>query len=147
MGAVRKFSRKREAILQCVRGTTCHPAAEWVYARLKPEIPDLSLGTVYRNLAMFKQEGDIISVGTVGGLERFDGNTTPHAHFICTRCCGVYDVPQEPLPEPFLASAAQATGGEIRSYQLSYYGVCENCKSSPPDCEENQKTIPQTNDE
>ena len=52
-----KRSRKRDAILACVRSTTAHPTADWVYARLKPEIPDLSLGTVYRNLAMFKREG------------------------------------------------------------------------------------------
>ena len=65
----RKHSKKRDAIYECVRSTKTHPSAEWVYSRLKPEIPDLSLGTVYRNLAMFKQEGDIISVGTVGGLE------------------------------------------------------------------------------
>ena len=67
MMPVRKHSRKRDAILSCVRGTTCHPTAEWVYTQLKPEIPDLSLGTVYRNLAMFKQDGEIVSVGTVAG--------------------------------------------------------------------------------
>ena len=127
---VRKHSRKRDAILSCVRGTTCHPTAEWVYTQLKPEIPDLSLGTVYRNLAMFKQDGEIVSVGTVAGLERFDGNTAPHAHFVCTACSGVYDVPQDALPEEFVRSAEQATGGEIAAYQLSYYGICSNCKNS-----------------
>lgn len=77
MATVRKHSRKRDAILACLRSTTCHPTAEWVYQQLKPAIPDLSLGTVYRNLSMFKDEGLVISVGTVGGLERFDGNTSP----------------------------------------------------------------------
>ena len=86
MATIRKRSRKRDAILACVRATTCHPSAEWVYQRLKPTIPDLSLGTVYRNLSMFKDEGLVISVGTVGGLERFDGNTKPHTHFVCARC-------------------------------------------------------------
>ena len=89
MATIRKRSRKRDAILACVRATTCHPSAEWVYQRLKPTIPDLSLGTVYRNLSMFKDEGLVISVGTVGGLERFDGNTKPHTHFVCTRCSAV----------------------------------------------------------
>ena len=98
--------------------------------QLKPEIPDLSLGTVYRNLAMFKQDGEIVSVGTVAGLERFDGNTAPHAHFVCTACSGVYDVPQDALPEEFVRSAEQTTGGEIAAYQLSYYGICSNCKNS-----------------
>ena len=120
MITARKHSRKRDAILACVRGTTCHPTAEWVYAQLKPEIPHLTLATVYRNPAIFKQDGEIISVGTVAGLERFDGNTAPHAHFVCTKCTGVYDVPQETLPEDFLKSAEAITRGEITSYQLSY---------------------------
>ena len=107
MITARKHSRKRDAILACVRGTTCHPTAEWVYAQLKPEIPDLSLGTVYRNLAIFKQ-----------------------AHFVCTKCTGVYDVPQETLPVDFLRSAEALTRGEITSYQLSYYGICPKCKNS-----------------
>lgn len=123
----RKHSRKRDAILACVRSTTCHPTAEWVYTRLKPEIPDLSLGTVYRNLAMFKQSGEILSVGTVAGLERFDGNTAPHPHFVCTCCTAVYDVAQEALPASFVRSAELATGGQIDTYQLSYYGVCADC--------------------
>ncbi len=78
-GNSKKFSRKREAILTCLHGTTCHPTAEWVYQQLKPQFPDLSLGTVYRNLAAFKAEGVIDSVGVVNGLERYDGNTIPHA--------------------------------------------------------------------
>lgn len=63
----RKYSKKRQAILDALRNTTEHPSAEMLYARLKPEYPDLSLGTVYRNLAMFIRDGDVISVGTVSG--------------------------------------------------------------------------------
>ena len=69
MATAKKFSRKREAILTCLHGTTCHPTAEWVYQQLKPQFPDLSLGTVYRNLAAFKAEGVIDSVGVVNGLD------------------------------------------------------------------------------
>lgn len=62
---VRKHSKKRDAILECVRSTKEHPTADWVYSQLKPSIPDLSLGTVYRNLASFKREGVISSVGAI----------------------------------------------------------------------------------
>ena len=58
----KKHFRKRDAILTCLKETTVHPSAEWIYAQLKPSIPDLSLGTVYRNLAAFKTEGVIASV-------------------------------------------------------------------------------------
>ena len=67
-----KHFKKREAILNCLRSTTCHPSAEWVHAQLKAEYPDISLGTVYRNLALFKEQGLIISVGTVNGVVSVD---------------------------------------------------------------------------
>ena len=86
--AMQKKSRKRDAILACVCSTDTHPTAEWVYTQLKPDIPDLSLGTVYRNLAMFRREGIIGSAGVVNGLERYDRNPLPHAHFVCTQCSG-----------------------------------------------------------
>ena len=69
-----KQFRKRNAILAYLRQTEDHPSAEMVYNQLKPEIPDLSLGTVYRNLSMFKTNGEIISIGTVNGVERFDAD-------------------------------------------------------------------------
>ena len=126
----RRTSKKRSAIYEALCNTTAHPSAEQIYTQLKPEIPDLSLGTVYRNLAMFKQDGEIVSVGTVAGLERFDGNTAPHAHFVCTKCTDVIDVPQDELPQDFIRSAEAVIGGEIAAYQLSYYGVCPKCKNS-----------------
>ena len=73
-----RYSPKRDAILQCLRSTTCHPSAEWVYSQLKPKIPDLSLATVYRNLARFRAEGAVQVIGCVDGEDRYDGNTAPH---------------------------------------------------------------------
>ena len=115
MATIRKRSRKRDAILACVRATTCHPSAEWVYQRLKPTIPDLSLGTVYRNLSMFKDEGLVISVGTVGGLERFDGNTKPHTHFVCT--------PRRAAPSQTTGSASTACAPNVcrRNHPLNKF--------------------------
>lgn len=117
-----KKSRKREAILQCVRGTNIHPTAEWVYAQLKSEIPALSLGTVYRNLAMFKREGVIASVGVVDGMERFDGNAADHVHFVCTHCNAMIDINDMPLP---LMQKVQC--GTVKSCSLIFYGVCNQC--------------------
>lgn len=73
-----RHSPKRDAILQCLRSTTCHPSAEWVYSQLKPRIPDLSLATVYRNLARFRAEGAVQVIGCVDGEDRYDGDTAPH---------------------------------------------------------------------
>ena len=123
-----KHFRKRDAILSCLRQTTEHPSADWVYAKLKPEIPDLALGTEYRNLTLFKDQGLIASLGTVGGVERFDGNVTPHVHFICTACHRVTDLSQIQVPEELNASASRASGGQVESCQLTFRGRCAGCK-------------------
>ena len=123
-----KHFRKRDAILSCLRQTTEHPSADWVYAKLKPEIPDLALGTVYRNLTLFKDQGLITSLGTVGGVERFDGNTAPHVHFVCTNCNRVLDLAQIQVPEELNTAASRASGGQVESCQLIFHGRCGSCK-------------------
>ena len=121
---------KRDAILACLKQTTAHPSAEWVYARLKPTIPDLSLGTVYRNLALFREQGQVVSLGTVKGVERFDGNTAPHVHFICTECGAIHDLDGLAIPAHLGEAAAHATGGVVTGCRLSFTGVCRKCLES-----------------
>ena len=127
MEPTRKHSKKRDAILACICSTKSHPSAEWVYQQLKPQIPDLSLGTVYRNISMFKADGTIQSIGTVAGLERYDGNTDPHTHFICTGCGKVIDLDTVELPQATLKEAEDTAGGSIVSYQLQFFGNCADC--------------------
>ena len=122
-----KHFRKRDAILTYLRGTNAHPSAETVYADLKQQIPDLSLGTVYRNLSLFKEQGLIAGVATVNGVERFDGNTAPHVHFICNDCSAVIDMPQLQVPQQLTQSAEQQIGGTIDQCQLSFTGTCRDC--------------------
>ena len=122
-----KHFRKRDAILTYLRSTNSHPSAEMVFTQLKPEIPDLSMGTVYRNLNLFKQQGLAVSVATVKGVERFDGNTEPHVHFICQDCDAVIDLMDMNVPESLKAVAAQCCGGQVEGCQLSFTGICCNC--------------------
>lgn len=127
--ATKQF-RKRNAILSYLRSTDVHPSADMVFAHLKPEIPDLSLGTVYRNLSMFRQQGTIISVGTVNGVERFDGNTHPHVHFICTGCSAVIDMPQLPISRKMAQTAEAVLGGKVDTCQLTFTGLCGVCSQN-----------------
>jgi len=122
-----KHFRKRDAILSCLRATTEHPSAEWVYEHVRQEVPDISLATVYRNLSFFKEQGTIISLGTVKGVERFDGNTAPHVHFICTGCGRIVDLPGISVPEELNNAAARGAGGRVESCQLSFTGLCGEC--------------------
>ena len=125
-----KHFRKRDAILTCLRQTNEHPSAEWVYTRLKAEYPDISLGTVYRNLSLFKEQGLINSLGTVKGVERFDGDTAPHVHFVCTSCGRVMDLTGMGLPECLNSEAVRCAGGRVDSWQLTFSGSCQECQKS-----------------
>ena len=125
--ATKQF-RKRNAILECLRSTDQHPSAEAVHEMLQAEHPDISLATVYRNLALFKEQGMISSLGTVKGIERFDANTAPHVHYICTSCGDVVDLPQITVPEEMNSAAAHASGGRVDCCQLTFTGICGNCR-------------------
>jgi Fur family peroxide stress response transcriptional regulator len=123
----KKHSRKREAILTLIRSSKTHPGAQWVYEQLKPRIPGLSLGTVYRNIGLFRNEGLVASLGVVNGEERFDGTVEPHPHAVCTRCGRVED-----LPAGFLAGISPHFPLEIPGFSIDirdtvFYGLCEDC--------------------
>ena len=119
--------RKRDAILAYLRSTDQHPSAETVYAALKTQIPDLSLGTVYRNLSLFKQQGLIVSLGSVGGVERFDGNVDPHVHFVCTGCGTVSDLHGMQIPQELNTAAARESGALVDQCHLTFHGRCRAC--------------------
>ena len=123
----RKHFRKRDAILNCLRQTTVHPSAEWLFDALKSEHSDISLATVYRNLSLFMQQGTIASLGTVAGVERFDGNTEPHVHFICTQCASILDLSDMEVPEALNNAASKSAGGKVAGCQLTFTGICGHC--------------------
>jgi Fur family peroxide stress response transcriptional regulator len=129
----RKHSKKRDAILRVIQSATAHPSARQVYDALKPSIPNLSLGTVYRNINLFREEGAVISVGVVGGEERFDGRAAPHPHAICCRCGRVRDLPCPGGEAGETGGAEEAgsregAGGFVIDYRKTvYYGLCPDC--------------------
>ena len=127
MEAATKQFRKRNAIMECLKATDLHPSAETVHEMLQAEHPDISLATVYRNLALFKKQGLIQSIGTVNGIERFDANTDPHVHFICTGCDAVLDFPQVEVPQSLGGKAEKETGCRIEGCQLTFTGLCKKC--------------------
>jgi len=122
----RNHSKKREAILRKIRSTTSHPTAEWVHRELKEDFPDLSLATVYRNIGLFREEGEVASVGTVAGQERFDGNPKPHGHFVCRLCRAVIDF-GGPETHPEVLASLDRIGLSADRIDLTAYGTCNTC--------------------
>ena len=127
MAATTKQFRKRNAILECLRSTDAHPSADMVHEMLQAEHPDISLATVYRNLALFKQQGEIMSVCTVNGVERFDANTAPHVHFICETCNTVSDLHEIHFPATLAEDVSNCYGNEMHGCQLTINGLCSDC--------------------
>ena len=129
MEATSKNFRKRNAILSYLQDKVTHPSAETIYTDLKQQIPDLSMATVYRNLTKFRQEGLVQCVATVKGVERYDGNTDPHVHFICRHCDAVIDLHEMQIPHALLSQSEAVVGGRTEGCCLSFTGLCRECLS------------------
>ena len=125
--STQNYSRKRQAIYELLLSTKEHPSAEWIYNNLKSDYPDLSLGTVYRNLKLLEKNGTVRSVAVVDGCERYDALMSPHSHFVCSKCGRVIDVFLDSLL-PTLTEELYIDGAkEINSFSLLYYGICDQC--------------------
>ncbi len=121
---MKNYSRQREAILNALRATKSHPSASSVYEAVRKEIPNISLRTVYRNLAVLAENGDISAIPLNDGIDRFDGDTTPHIHLVCKRCSKITDLP---IDDDFASKLATDTGFCPDSTVYVVYGVCKDC--------------------
>jgi Fur family peroxide stress response transcriptional regulator len=124
-----KYSRQREAIKTFLDGRTDHPTADTVYTCLRQEYPNISLGTVYRNLSLLAEIGEIAKISTGSGAEHYDARLVPHQHFICTRCHNVYDIHIN-NQDALIAAASASCPGRIDSCQTNFFGICNHCLQS-----------------
>ena len=129
--AKRNFSSKRNAIYNAVCGTDTHPSARWVYDKLKPEIPDLSLGTVYRNLNFLVEHGEAIQIDCGDGFVHFDGNPIPHNHFFCRACKSLLDIKMDSIEHIDIIANANFPG-KIEGHTVIFHGLCEKCCQKAP---------------
>jgi len=125
-------SKQRDLILKVVKNTTTHPGADWVYTMVRQEIPNISLGTVYRNLKWLARNGLIREMSGPGGLSQFDGNLMDHCHFRCERCRKLIDIEAE-CDNKAQATIARRTGLVIKGQYLEYRGLCLDCQSGSSD--------------
>lgn len=121
-----KYSRQRESILQYLHSTKCHPTAETVYQNIQARNPNISLGTVYRNLTLLTKIGKIRKLTIFDGPDRYDGNLDPHYHFVCQKCGAVLDLEMDSLSHIDLL-AAHNFEGIIEGHIAHFYGICPDC--------------------
>lgn len=127
MSARRNISKKRAAIYAALASTTEHPTAEMLHDRLRPDYPELSLATVYRNLRLLEENGSIISLGEINGQERFDANVGPHGHFICRNCGRVSDFSYSGDGLADRVKALACAGFEVSGVEIRMNGLCAEC--------------------
>lgn len=121
-----KYSRQREAIKEYLTHTTCHPTADTVYMNIKKLYPNISLGTVYRNLNLLAEHGEIVKISCGDGSDRFDANIDQHYHLICSHCGEVIDLKMDSI-EHINTIANASFSGKINGHTVYFYGTCENC--------------------
>ena len=122
------FSRQREIIYYQVMNYPTHPTVEEVYNALKPDNPNLSLGTVYRNLNQLSEAGMLMKIPIADGSDRFDGRTDCHYHMICEKCGRVFDIELDCLDE-IPQTVMRENGHRITRVTLNLKGVCAGCIS------------------
>jgi len=124
------MTRQRKVILEELRKVNTHPSADEVYEMVRKRLPRISLGTVYRNLEILSESGDIQKLEPGCNLKRFDGNPSEHSHIRCIRCDRIADVPMVPGFEIDLEKV-KATDFEITGHRLEFLGVCPQCAGKP----------------
>ncbi|MFW6035110.1 MAG: Fur family transcriptional regulator [Halothermotrichaceae bacterium] len=122
-----RMTKQRKLILETLQSTDTHPTADWVYEKVKKEIPNISLGTVYRNLNLLADMGKIMVLNYGSSYSRFDGNPDNHYHFTCEKCEKVFDI-DIPLDEELDKQVTEKTPYYVTKHRTEFYGLCPDCQ-------------------
>ena len=125
-----KRSRQKELILRVLQRNPSHPPAVWIYDEVRKEMPHVSLATVYRNLRLFREQGEISELKLDGSLSRFELRTDNHGHVWCQKCDRIFDVVEQ-TDRDFKSRVAQETGFELSDYRPVLRGICQECRLIP----------------
>lgn len=122
-----KYSKQRNLILETVIRNPIHPTADQVYTQLHEANPNISLGTVYRNLNLLSEIGQLRRISVANGCDRFDGRLDSHFHMICDECEKVIDVEMD-FDTDIEKSVEEKTGYIVKKLDLVFNGVCPDCQ-------------------
>ena len=121
--AIERKSKQRDAIINELCSRFDHPTAMDLYLSVREIIPNISLGTLYRNLTQLEENGMVLRIPD-GSTDRFDGNVNPHAHFKCLTCGNVYDLTNFNINS---LTFSDEIINKVTNYSLMAFGLCKNC--------------------
>jgi Fur family transcriptional regulator, peroxide stress response regulator len=133
--ALQRQTTQRKAILTVLRSSRGHPTADEVYDEVKKVMPRISRGTVYRNLHVLRERGDIGELDLSGTITRYEGTTERHYHFVCERCGQVIDLDM-PVRHELDTEIEKRTGGTVSFHHLEFRGLCRDCRVRESEREE-----------
>lgn len=122
---IERNTSQKEVILDYLRGTRTHPSARSVYSAVRKKLPRISLGTVYRNLNNLKLKQKVLEIPS--SEFRYDGDISPHGHFICQKCSQVYDI-FDICKKCRVLNEKKIKVGKINRFQIYFYGECKKCR-------------------
>ncbi|MFW5998600.1 MAG: Fur family transcriptional regulator [Halanaerobiaceae bacterium] len=125
----KRMTKQRKKIMEVLKNTDSHPTADEIYDKVKEDIPNISLGTVYRNLNVLAEMGEIMILDYGSSYSRFDGNPKNHYHFKCENCGQVFDVDLDIL-DNLNQKLNSSTQFEVSHHRLEFYGLCPDCKNN-----------------
>ena len=123
----RRETRQRKAILKILQHTGTHPTADMVYEEVRKVIPNISKGTVYRNLKILLEDRKISELNLSGTVSRYEDKKANHYHFRCEKCGKVFDL-EEPVHTDLDEKVARDTGLKVSHHQLEFRGLCKDCQ-------------------
>ncbi|MFC2047301.1 Fur family transcriptional regulator [Chloroflexota bacterium] len=126
---IHRITKQKDSILEALESTNSHPTADWIYSKGRREIPNISLGTIYRNLRELEERGEILELRIDGSKGRFDNNTESHCHFHCVKCQQIFDL-SVPACSEIIEKLTQQRGLQITSYMVIFSGLCVECQKN-----------------
>jgi Fe2+ or Zn2+ uptake regulation protein len=123
-----RLTKPRKIILEEVRKTNAHPTANELYMKVRKRLPKVSMGTVYRNLKLFKEIGLILELENAGAPGRFEEGSPDHSHFICEKCGKIFDV-EDQINKAKEQKLAEKLSAIIAHHRAEFYGLCKECRS------------------
>ncbi|MBU1055321.1 MAG: transcriptional repressor [Proteobacteria bacterium] len=123
-----RITPQRYAVLSILAASKDHPGVDQIHEGVKARFPTTSIATVYKTVAMLKEQGEVSELGFHDSNNRYDGSRPyPHPHMICTKCKNIMDLELSTLDE-FSREMAKKTGYKIDSHRLDFYGFCPDCQ-------------------
>ena len=117
-------SYPRDVVIQVLKNSYDHPTAYTVYERAREIKPDISRGTVYRNLKLLTDRSEALLLETGGGFAHYDGHTEEHSHFVCKNCGEIADI----FVNAHIPKELSDMGLVVTEARCIYYGYCNKCR-------------------